>query len=55
MINPAWVVAGIAMGGILVNAGIAWSQASRVEGLEQRLRAVEAKVAVLDALEGRRE
>ena len=49
MINPAWVIAAIAAGGVIANAAIAWTQASRVEGLENRLRSVEVMVAVLAA------
>ena len=55
MVEPAWVMAAIAVGGVVATATIAWTQAGRVEGIENRLRAVEAKVAVLRALESRRE
>ena len=50
MIEPAWVIVAIAAGGVVANAAIAWTQASRVEGLENRLRQLESTVAVLKAL-----
>jgi hypothetical protein len=51
----AWVMPGVAVGGVLVNAGIAWAAVSRIEGLDSRLRAVEQHAAALQAtLDGRR-
>lgn len=47
--EPAWVVAAVAVGGVVATGAIAYSNASRVEGLEGRLRAVEVEVAVLKA------
>ena len=52
MIEPAWLVAAVALGGVLVNAGIAYSAASRVEDLDQRLREVEQSVSALQAYNG---
>lgn len=49
MMEPAWVVASIAVGGVLVNAGIGWSAISRIEGMDTRLRAVEQHAAALQA------
>ncbi len=50
MLNPAWVVAAISAGGVVAMGAIAWSNANRVEGIEARTRALESKVAVLEAL-----
>lgn len=46
----AWVVPSVAVGGVLVNAGIAWAAVSRVEGLDSRLRATEQQLAALHAI-----
>jgi len=54
-VNPAWVVAAIAAGGVVATGTIAWVQAGRVEGLENRLRYVESRIAVLDALAAQRD
>lgn len=45
----SWVVPSVAVGGVLVNAGIAWAAISRVEGMDSRLRAVEQHAAALQA------
>lgn len=45
----AWVMPSVAVGGVLVNAGIAWAAVSRIDGLDSRLRGAEQEIAALKA------
>lgn len=45
----AWVMPSVAVGGVLVNAGIAWAAVSRIDGLDGRLRSAEQEIASLKA------
>lgn len=46
------VVPLVAIGGVLVNAGIAWAAVSRIEGMDERLRKAEQGIAALRAYNG---
>ncbi len=50
----SWVVPAVLVGGVLVNAGVAWAAVSRIEGLDRRLRETEQAVAALKAYSGLR-
>lgn len=50
--EPNLVVPLVAIGGVLVNAGIAWAAVSRIEGMDERLRRAEQRIAALQAYNG---
>lgn len=52
--NPAWVMAFVAAGGVAVNAGIAWAATTRIEDMDKRLREAEQHIAALKAYSGLR-
>ena len=50
MIEPGWVMAAIAAGGVVATGAIAWAATTRIQGMEDRLRVAEVKIAVLEAV-----
>ena len=50
MIEPAWVLAAVAAGGVVATGAVAWSATTRIQGMEDRLREAEQDIAVLRAV-----
>ena len=50
MIEPAWVLAGVAAGGVVADHATAPVATTRIQGMEDRLREAEQAIAVLEAV-----